>query len=134
MPYSIGEIAKQGGVAASAIRYYEKLGMIPKAERQGGKRRFSDEALQQLDVVTSAQGVGFSLAEIKILLGGISKRGGFQERLQKLAIKKLPEVNEMLTRAALMKRILESAEKCRCLDLGQCVSEIKKTSGKEGCC
>ena len=44
MPYSIGEIAKQGGVAASAIRYYEKLGMIPKAERQGGKRRFSDAA------------------------------------------------------------------------------------------
>jgi DNA-binding transcriptional MerR regulator len=71
---SIGEVARKMGLRSSAIRYYEKLGLIPKAPRLSGRRRYDERVLERLAMVRFAKHVGFSIAEIKVLLRGVDGR------------------------------------------------------------
>jgi DNA-binding transcriptional MerR regulator len=65
----IGELAKRTGLATSRIRFYEKSGLIGGVERQGnGFREYGPESLWMLEIIASAQSVGFSLDEIRSLL------------------------------------------------------------------
>ena len=71
---SIGEVARRMGLRPSAIRYYERLGLIAKAPRVSGRRQYDDHVLERLAMVRFAKHVGFSVAEIKVLLGGVQGR------------------------------------------------------------
>lgn len=64
----IGEVAQRAGVAASAIRYYEELGLVQPARRKAGRRLFDDSAANRLRAIAAAQEAGFSLDEIRRLL------------------------------------------------------------------
>lgn len=62
---SIGEVAKASGVSRDAIRYYERLGLLPKAARTAaGYRRYPEGVMRRLALVRNAQRFGFSLTEI----------------------------------------------------------------------
>src|SRR4051812_23064291 len=62
---SIGEVAAMSGVSRDAIRYYERLGLVPKAARTpAGYRQYPDGIIRRLALVRSAQRFGFSLAQI----------------------------------------------------------------------
>src|SRR5947199_4228125 len=64
-----GELAIQGGVNLETIRYYERRGLLPKPPRtSAGYRTFDPEAVRRLRFIKQAQGLGFSLKEIKALL------------------------------------------------------------------
>ena len=89
---SIGEVAKRTGIAASALRYYEREGLIPRADRQGGKRVYGEDILDRLAIIGVAKGAGFSVAEIKTLLSGFTRRTPPGVRWRKLAAKKLAEL------------------------------------------
>ena len=66
---NIGELAKQSGLAASRIRFYESEGLISQVGRQAnGYRRYSEDALQTLQLIQSAQQAGFTLQELKALM------------------------------------------------------------------
>lgn len=60
----IGEVADRSGVATSAIRYYEELGLISSARTSGNQRRYARTVLRRIAVIQAAQHVGISLAEI----------------------------------------------------------------------
>ena len=60
----ISEVAKKSGVAASALRYYERRGLIRPQERQGARRKFSPAVMEQLALIALGQAAGFSLDEI----------------------------------------------------------------------
>lgn len=65
----IGELARRAGVRPQTIRYYESLGLLARAERtSSGYRRYGTRALEELTFVHKAQGLGFSLEEIKQIL------------------------------------------------------------------
>jgi DNA-binding transcriptional MerR regulator len=65
----IGELAARSGLTASRIRFYEKSGLLSAVEREdNGYRQYGDEALWMLELIASAQSVGFSLDEIRSLL------------------------------------------------------------------
>ena len=70
-PFTIGEVASRAGVAASAIRYYESIGLLPKPERESGQRRYDESVLGRLGFIGVAQAAGFKLPEIKELVGQI---------------------------------------------------------------
>src|ERR1035438_7329378 len=91
---SIGEVADRSGMAASRIRYYETRGLIDPPERTSGKRRYALRVLRRLAIIDAAQHVGFSLDEICDLLG--SRDGPAHERLRRLALRKLPEIDELI--------------------------------------
>ena len=66
----IGELARGSGLKASAIRYYEKRGLILPPHRMGGQRRYAKEALDRVLLIRFASDMGFSLSEIKLFLDG----------------------------------------------------------------
>lgn len=63
----ISEVAKRSGVAASALRYYERQGLITSLEREGGRRRFGPQVFDQLALIALGQAAGFSLDEIRTM-------------------------------------------------------------------
>ena len=63
----ISEVAQRSGVAASALRYYERQGLITSLGRQGGRRRFAPGVLDQLALIALGQAAGFSLDDIRTM-------------------------------------------------------------------
>lgn len=63
----ISEVAKKSGVAASALRYYERKGLIHSLESGGARRKFSPAVLDQLALIALGQAAGFSLDEIRVM-------------------------------------------------------------------
>ncbi len=124
--HPIGEVAHRAGVQASAIRYYERIGLLPEPERTGGKRRYSGSVLDRLAVIQLAKQAGFSLAEIRILLNGFSADMPPSARWRELARKKIPEVEDVIKRARGMQRLLEEGLTCECLSIEQCGVLLRK--------
>jgi len=72
----IGELATRGGLTADALRYYERLGLLPRARRTaGGFRIYPPAVLDRIRFIKQAQAHGLSLSEIRELLG-FRDRGG----------------------------------------------------------
>jgi MerR family transcriptional regulator, redox-sensitive transcriptional activator SoxR len=117
---SIGEVAQEAGVSVSAIRFYERSGLLPPAERVSGQRRFTTKAVQRLGIVNVAKQAGFSLAEIRVLLTSIEAGAPAHEQLQALAARKLPEVDALIERAKAMRGWLQAAGACGCDSLDSC--------------
>jgi MerR family redox-sensitive transcriptional activator SoxR len=115
---SIGDIAHQAGVRPSRIRYYESIGILPVPERVSGKRRYRPDVLRRLTVITAAQRIGFTLDEIRELLG--PGRRPAHERLRTLAIHKLPEIEELIERATTIRQLLITCAGCQCDSLNEC--------------
>src|SRR5437867_948358 len=66
----IGEVASRSGIAPSAIRYYEQLGLLPEPQRtEAGYRVYADGAIERLGFIRAAQAVGLTLAEVRQVLG-----------------------------------------------------------------
>jgi DNA-binding transcriptional MerR regulator len=63
----ISEVARRSGVAASALRYYERKGLIHSLESEGARRKFSPAVLDQLALIALGQAAGFSLDEIRVM-------------------------------------------------------------------
>lgn len=116
---TIGQVAASSGVAASAIRYYESLGVLPEPSRTSGQRRYDQEVLRRLEVIDVAQRAGFSLEEIRDLFV-CSEQEEASGRLQALARRKLPEVEALIARAEAMKAWLRVAQECQCPTLEIC--------------
>jgi MerR family transcriptional regulator, redox-sensitive transcriptional activator SoxR len=117
---SIGEVADRARVAVSAIRYYERNGLLPQAERVSGQRRFGEETVQRLAMIDVAKQAGFSLDEVRLLLTSIDEGAPAHEQLQALAARKLPEVEALIARAERMRDWLSTARGCACDDLESC--------------
>jgi MerR family transcriptional regulator, redox-sensitive transcriptional activator SoxR len=117
---SIGEVAAQAGIRTSSIRYYESVGVLPEPDRIGGQRRYLPAILSRLGFIDVAQRAGFSLAEIRELLDG-SEQDRVSERLQALARRKLPDVEELILRSEAMQGWLQAASECHCSSLDICV-------------
>ena len=65
----IGALAEETGVHVETIRYYQNLGLMPKpAKARGSVRRYGAEAADRLRFIKRAQGLGFSLDEVRLLL------------------------------------------------------------------
>ena len=65
---TIGQVASRTGLRASAIRYYESRGLLPKASRIGGKRVYEGSVLERLAIIELAKTAGFHLDEIRSTL------------------------------------------------------------------
>jgi DNA-binding transcriptional MerR regulator len=127
---TIGEVASRSGLAASAIRFYEKEGLLPRPARAGGQRRYEVSILERLAVLQRARDCGFTLTEIKHLFHGFREGTPASQRWQALARKKLVELDVLARQIAVMKRMLRKT--CECRDLQECGRRIlrKATEGR----
>jgi MerR family redox-sensitive transcriptional activator SoxR len=123
----IGEVAAHVSVQTSTLRYWERAGLLPAPQRVGGKRRYDLEDLRRVEVIVLAKQLGFSLAEIRVILSGISEQSPPPRLWRELAARKLPEVERMLREAGAMKEILETGMRCECLTLEDCLTAMAPT-------
>lgn len=120
---SIGQVAREAGLRASTIRFYEKVGVIPMATRESGQRRYNSSIVRRLAVVEFAKECGFTLDEIRQVFS--TENGApLATQLGTAADRKIEQLEEQIKKFAAMKRLLEGARKCRCLDLDECSRRI----------
>lgn len=92
---TIGRLAKAAGVGVETVRYYQRLGLLPKPARPvGGFRYYGPEALEQLKSVKRAQQAGFRLEEIAILLRLDRVRD--RHAAHRLAGRKVAEIDQQI--------------------------------------
>ena len=117
---TIGDVAGQVGLKTSAIRYYERVGVLPAPDRVSGQRRYTAETVQRLHVIDVAKRAGFSLADAKLLLRSTDGGAPAFPQLRELALRKLPEVDALIQRAEAMREWLTVASGCECDTLDVC--------------
>lgn len=92
--------------------------MLPEPERAAGQRRYTEDALRRLAIIEAAQRIGFTLEEIRDLLG--SRDESAHERLRQLAVLKLPELDDLISRATSVGRVLKMCSRCDCESIDVC--------------
>ena len=98
--FTIGQVAERSGFSASALRYYEELGLIaPAARTEAGYRLYDDRALSRLAFVARAKQLGCSLSEITDLLRvwDGEQCGPVQRRFHDLVTDKLQSTQDQIT-------------------------------------
>lgn len=120
----IGELAHRAGLNASAIRYYEKLGLLAPPHRVNGQRRYPPDALDRALLIRFAGEMGFSLPEIKLFLRGLRDNAPVGPRWKKLAAKKLTQVENSIACGLRLKTLLQNLQHCHCASLKQCVTAL----------
>ena len=115
---TIGEVERRSGVKATALRYYERLGVLPEPARVSGQRRYGVDVLRRLAIIDVAQRAGCSLQEIAELFSAADEPAS--DRLRALAARKLPEMERLIERAQAVHRWLEVASACECESLDVC--------------
>jgi DNA-binding transcriptional MerR regulator len=120
----IGKLARSVNLNASAIRYYEKCGLLSAPQRLGGQRRYPADAVHRVLLIRFASEMGFTLAEIKLFLSGLRDNTPVGPRWKKLAARKLIEVEQNIVRSLKLKALLQGLRHCHCASLQQCVHAL----------
>jgi DNA-binding transcriptional MerR regulator len=117
---TIGAVAALTGRRPSAIRYYEQIGLLPPAARVSGRRVYGPDSIRTLAVIETGQRAGLTLDEIRALLSASDGDQAAVERLREVAIRKLPQVKELVERTEIVRDWLEAAARCECPTLDDC--------------
>ncbi|HIW90995.1 MAG TPA: MerR family DNA-binding transcriptional regulator [Candidatus Corynebacterium avicola] len=99
---TVGEVAEESGVAPSAVRFYEKYGVVTARRTSGNQRRFDDSAACRIQVAKVAKRVGLSVREISDLFASLPEEpqpedwGVVTEQLVATAEQRVAELKEQL--------------------------------------
>jgi DNA-binding transcriptional MerR regulator len=112
----IAEVARQAGVPASTLRYYEKKGLIVSLGAQGERRRFAPAVLEQLALIALGQAAGLSLDEVHSMLSP----DGEPHIDRRLLAAKADEIDANVRQLRAMSRGLRHAAACPAPSHAQC--------------
>lgn len=112
---NIGEAAKLSGVNAKLIRHYESIAIIPKASRsEGGYRIYSETDVHILSFVKRSRALGFSMKEIKKLIGLWRNKSRASSEVKVMATKHIEEMEKKISELEEMVKTLKHlARNCR---------------------
>jgi MerR family redox-sensitive transcriptional activator SoxR len=116
---TIGQVASQTGLRASAIRYYEARGLLPPPLRRSGKRVYSTSIFERVAVIELAKLAGFGLNDIRTLVSSVAA-GQASSAWRQLVPTRTAEIESQMTRLADMKDILARLNICACSTLEEC--------------
>ena len=112
----IAQVARQTGLPASTLRYYEEKGLIASVGRQGLRRRFAPGVLDQLALIALGQAAGFSLDEIRVMFSP----DGQPSIDRRLLAAKADEIDATVRRLKAMSNGLRHAAECPAPSHAQC--------------
>nr|WP_310572767.1 helix-turn-helix domain-containing protein [Klebsiella sp. BIGb0407] len=104
----IGEVAKQTGMKPSALRYYEKIGLISSGSRHGLRRQFPHHVVLQLKLIAMGKSAGFSLEEIASMFG----HQGVPELPRDLLHQKADQIDQQIHKLAALRDTLRHVADC----------------------
>lgn len=127
MEMQIGEIAKLADVNIQTIRFYERRKLIrPAARRESGYRLYDENSLRQIRFIKEAQALGFSLAEIRTLLGLRVRSAKSCDSVKERAQQKLISVREKIESLQKMELALTKLiEECEHRTASDCCPFLK---------
>lgn len=118
---TIGSLAREAGLRPSAVRYYERIGLLPVPLRRSGRRDYDPDAIAHLAVVQFALSTGFTLRDTRQLVRGFSPAVAASARWRALASTKIEEIDALIARARTMKALLQRVSaNCACDTLVEC--------------
>jgi DNA-binding transcriptional MerR regulator len=135
--FTISQLAIAADVATTTIRYYERIGLMPPEDRSHGNYRlYSDDSLRKVKFIRAAQGIGFSLEDVKALLGVPDSSAASCRVVQPLIEQRLAEVGQRMKDLRHVQKVLKSAlEKCRVTERDDCchvIETLRATSRADG--
>jgi DNA-binding transcriptional MerR regulator len=114
---TIGQLSEMTGVPASTIRFWERKGLLPVADRRGGQRRYTDAAVTEIATLLLCQEAGFTLAEIREIEGELATR---TDTWRTFIRAKIADLDRDQARLAHAKTLLEHALECHHEVLSEC--------------
>ncbi len=120
--YLIGVLSRETGVNIETIRYYERIGIMPKPDRTpGGYRQFSQDELKRLTFVRKCRELGFSLREVRTLLELVDSDHFSCGEIHELTVRHLRAIDEKMARLDKLKTVLTSmSNQCSRGDVPAC--------------
>ena len=105
----IGELARAAGVPIDTVRYYERQGLLPlPARTASGYRQYGHDDAARLRFVRRAKALGFTLEEIRELLGLSARREADMAGIKAAAMQKLADIDDKLAELQRMRAGLDS--------------------------
>ena len=131
---AIGEVARRSGMAPSALRYYEDLGLIAATRTAGGARRYPRSVLRRLAVIRAARNVGLSLPEVREALETLPPdRPPTTTDWARLSGEWRDRLDEQIAALTRLRDGLTSCIGCGCLSLDRCaLSNPGDVAGRDG--
>ncbi|HEX7736455.1 MAG TPA: MerR family transcriptional regulator [Ktedonobacteraceae bacterium] len=121
--FTIGEIARRAGLQTSAIRYYEKVGLLLPPKRVNGRRYYEMAVLQRLGLIQLARQAGFRIGELQALFTE-SEEAPVSRRWQALVTGKVTEMDALIERAQAVKKWLTETPPCQCVQVEDCAAVL----------
>jgi MerR family redox-sensitive transcriptional activator SoxR len=106
---TIGQLAAHTGLTISAIRFYQRRGLLPARQANGGWQRFGPDVVARLTVIELAKGCGFTLDEIAVLLDALYGPTSPTATWRTMGEAKLAELDAQAARLQQMRRLLTEA-------------------------
>ena len=118
---SIGEVARRSGLAPSALRYYETLGLITSSRTVGDRRRYPRSVPRRLAVIRSAQNVGLTLDQVTEALAELAPDAAPTKRQwSRISSTWRPLLDKRIADLVAVRDNLDSCIGCGCLSMRQC--------------
>jgi len=120
--YAIGEMSQLTGVNIETVRYYERIGIMPKPDRTaGGNRQYNHDQLKRLAFVKKCRDLGFSLDEIRALLEMVDRNDFTCGEVHQMTISHLATVKSKLADLKRLEKTLgKMAAECSKGDVPKC--------------
>ena len=118
---TVSEVARRSGYAASALRYYEREGLIGASRTSGGQRRYQRNVLRRLAFIRAARNVGLSLDEVRTELAQLpAGRAPTKADWSRISRDWRHRLDEQIRALQALRSGLDSCIGCGCLSLRQC--------------
>ncbi len=131
---AIGEVAKRSGIRASALRYYDEIGLISSERAGSGHRRYPRPVLRRIAFIVFAQKVGLSLEEIGEALARLPPdRAPNRRDWSRLSSTWTSRIDQRIAELERLKTGLTECIGCGCLSLDRCkLSNPNDEAGRRG--
>ena len=116
----IGEFARVTGLPASTIRYYERIGLLPKPARRSGIRDYAPSDVEAGIVLVTARDLGFSIREMRACVRGAGQSGFGLATARDAIPAKLNALEKAISRLRAHQIRLSELHQCRCRGLADC--------------
>ena len=108
-PFTRGPLSKRTGCNIETIRYYEQIGLMPAPPRSaGGHRLYGEEHLRRLTFICRARELGFSLKEVRGLLGLVDGGGNSCAEVKSLTLEHVRDIHRKIIDLRKIERVLET--------------------------
>jgi len=120
--FAIGQMSRETGVNIETIRYYERIGIMPKPDRTaGGNRQYNHDQLKRLFFIRRSRGLGFSLEEIRGLFEMVDRKDFSCSEVHDLTTEHLASVQDKIRNLKKLEKALSAmVSECSRGDVPEC--------------